>query len=151
MSVHAAIQYLGYRLTAKTRHGVHSPFVYAFIEQVLMNKQNLPDAQPPVQGNIALLARRYRTLLSRISNYSHPPTIRIVPIDDVANFISAIHTLHTDDVVVIPSIHTTQQHTSIWENLCSNNDIKLSIDLYGMGLLFFREEFKEQQHFVLRY
>lgn len=37
-----SLDYLRYTWKAKGRHGTHSPFVYAFVEQVLRNKQPLP-------------------------------------------------------------------------------------------------------------
>jgi len=34
-----ALDYLGHRLTAKTRHGVHSPFVYKLVDEVIYDFQ----------------------------------------------------------------------------------------------------------------
>jgi hypothetical protein len=43
ISKRSGLEYLRYIWKAKGRHGTHSPFVYAFIEQVLRSKQPFPD------------------------------------------------------------------------------------------------------------
>jgi len=40
------LAHMRFRLRAKGRHGIHSPFVYAFIEKVLRHKGHYPDAPP---------------------------------------------------------------------------------------------------------
>ena len=41
--LHQLSQYFSYLVHAKTRHGIHSPFVYAFIEDILHDKTQYPD------------------------------------------------------------------------------------------------------------
>jgi hypothetical protein len=53
-------------------------------------------------------------------------------------------------IIVLQDIHRSQGHTNAWEKICLDANVKLSIDLYGLGLLFFRADFKEKQHFILR-
>ena len=153
MSCYTAIQYIRYRLSAKTRHGVHSPFVYGFIEKVLLDKANSTVAHPiDIHGHTTLLPPRYSILLGRINNYCKPPDIWVVPINEASKFVAEkLPALYFEDVVILVGIHTTPANTLIWAAILSDDYIKLSIDLYGIGLLFFRKEFKERQHFVLKY
>ncbi|GIV35110.1 MAG: O-methyltransferase [Chitinophagales bacterium] len=37
-----AADYLGYRLTAKTRYGIHSPFIFSLMNEVFYDKQKYP-------------------------------------------------------------------------------------------------------------
>ena len=41
--LHMLLEYLRYLLRAKTRHGIHSPFVFKFIEDILHDKTQYPD------------------------------------------------------------------------------------------------------------
>ena len=58
--------------------------------------------------------------------------------------------IRPEDVVIIISIHHSKEHTRAWERLAEDRQVRCSIDLYRLGLLFFREELKEKQHFLLK-
>jgi len=55
------------------------------------------------------------------------------------------------DVVAIDGIHQSAAHVAAWKALCERAGARLSIDLFRVGLLFFSDDFKERQHFVLKY
>mgnify|MGYP007107592537 CR=1 FL=1 len=58
--------------------------------------------------------------------------------------------LKPNNMALISSIHHSKEHTQAWENIYSDKTVKLSVDLFKVGLLFFRKEFNEKQHFVLK-
>ncbi len=53
--------------------------------------------------------------------------------------------------MMVAGIHKTKRHSAKWLRLRKHPKVMMSIDLYGVRLLFFRKEFKEKQHFVLKY
>jgi hypothetical protein len=59
--------------------------------------------------------------------------------------------LKQDSIVLLNSIHHSKQHTNAWEQISEMTEVKLSLDIYRLGLLFFRDEIKEKQHFVLKH
>jgi len=176
MTIHALLQLVLYRQKAMGGHGIHSPFVYAFIENVIQDRekkfQHINDTPVFLCPSCVSSAsgKKYSALANRmiaylgykdflwINDQSHKPSgfYDLVVLhpghpenwdDDVT---SALPLLTKNSAIWIPSIHSSARHTDAWQNLCSSAHVLLSIDLYGVGLLFFREEFRERQHFILR-
>jgi len=187
---HQLKQYLKYRRKAQGRHGVHSPFVYEFTENLLR--------KPTSPTNLILATRRHKKLVNKILTYfgckrilwltnKDGETETYISIEKVADGTINLSTERFDfnrfdayqapelylldlaepgdwtvawqkyknkirpgDIILITAIHHSRAHTEAWEHLRSDSAVKLSIDLFRVGLLFFREEFKEQQHFVLK-
>lgn len=169
MNGHAAIEYLKYTWRAKGRHGTHSPFVYNFIEQILLSKGPIERDHIVVYPELAL---RYENLLSRIAqhfgykaitdtakNTQHLPAgstdmllmSASAPERWAAVLDESFHTLNDKSMVAVAGIHQSEKHSSAWKALCKKDPVKMSLDLYGIGLLLFREEFKVKQHFILKY
>jgi hypothetical protein len=130
--MHRFIQYLRYRLKAKSRHGIHSPFVYALVDQCLLAgdgdllEKRLPDF---------LMERGFKNI-TYCSVESKPAEI--------------IGKLSEDIAVLIPGIHSDRSSTFAWNSLRNDHRISLSIDLFDFGLLINKTDFKEKQHFCLK-
>ncbi len=58
--------------------------------------------------------------------------------------------LHPNSLVLINGIHHTSKHTEAWDALTEETGVRLSLDLFKLGLLLFRDEFREKQHFRLK-
>lgn len=188
---HKIKEYLKYQRKAKTRHGVHSPFVYQFVEQVLRKKGTK-------DSNLIFATSRHKKYVNKLINYYHPHHILWLTNREGAteNFVSIeqenkhriklkseqfdfdrfneypkvdlflfdlivpedlIHAwekykpyLTPNSMVLISSLHDSKEQTAAWERICVDKTVRLSLDLYRVGLLFFKEEFKEKQHFVLK-
>lgn len=52
-------------------------------------------------------------------------------------------------VFVIADIHWSNDMERAWSRLCALPEVTLSVDLYQLGLLFFRQEFREKQHVAI--
>ncbi len=169
MNGHAAIEYLKYTWRAKGRHGTHSPFVYGFVEQILQNSGAIERQYIVVYPELAL---RYENLLSRIAQHFGYKAITdtakntqhlaagttdmllmsaSAPERWAAMLDESLHLLGDKSIVVVSGIHKSEKHSSVWRALCKKEQVKMSLDLYGIGLLLFREEFKVKQHFILKY
>ncbi len=60
---------------------------------------------------------------------------------------------HADDttVMVFDDIHWSEEMEEAWEKIKQHSAVTLTIDLFFIGLVFFRKEQKEKEHFVIRF
>jgi len=58
---------------------------------------------------------------------------------------------NNDSVLVFDDIHWSSEMEAAWETIKKDAAVTCSIDLFFIGLVFFRKEFKEKQHFVIRF
>ena len=54
-------------------------------------------------------------------------------------------------ILVFDDIHWSSEMEAAWETIKNNAAITCSIDLFFIGIVFFRKEFQEKQHFVIRF
>jgi predicted O-methyltransferase YrrM len=76
-------------------------------------------------------------------NHRYAPTL--------AYFNALLPLLHEYSVVVFDDIHWSQEMERAWDTCKKNIAVTLSIDLFFIGILFFRKDFKIPQHFTIRF
>ncbi len=52
-------------------------------------------------------------------------------------------------VLIFDDIYWSDEMAAAWEKIKLNPDVTMSIDLFYFGIVFFKKEFKEKQHFTL--
>ncbi|MGH2645099.1 MAG: O-methyltransferase [Chitinophagaceae bacterium] len=76
-------------------------------------------------------------------NHRKDPTLRY--------FSQCLTQIHENSLIVFDDIHWTKDMEEAWEAIKANPAVTLTIDLFFLGVVFFKKDFKEKQHFVLRY
>lgn len=76
-------------------------------------------------------------------NHRKEPTLRYF--DQILS-----HT-HNFSMIVLDDIHWSAEMEAAWEAIKSHPQVRMSIDLFFVGIVFFREEFKVKQHFTIRF
>ncbi|BDQ11964.1 O-methyltransferase [Sediminibacterium sp. TEGAF015] len=59
--------------------------------------------------------------------------------------------LHENSVLIFVDIHRNKEMETVWRQVQSDEMVTLTIDLFFVGLVFFRKENKVKQHFTVRY
>jgi len=58
---------------------------------------------------------------------------------------------NNDSILVFDDIHWSSEMEAAWETIKKDAAVTCSMDLYFIGIVFFRKEFKEKQHFTVRF
>jgi predicted O-methyltransferase YrrM len=58
---------------------------------------------------------------------------------------------HNKSIFIFDDIYWSEGMMRAWEVVKANNKVKISIDLFRMGIIFFDDSIKEKQDFVLMY
>ena len=59
--------------------------------------------------------------------------------------------LNNDSILVFDDIHWSKEMEEAWATIIEHEAIRCSIDLFFFGIAFMRKEFKEKQHFVVKF
>jgi predicted O-methyltransferase YrrM len=58
---------------------------------------------------------------------------------------------HENTVIIFDDIHWSAEMEAAWEIIKGHEAVTLSIDLFFIGIVFFKKDFKAKQHFILRF
>jgi predicted O-methyltransferase YrrM len=59
--------------------------------------------------------------------------------------------IHNDSVLIFDDIHWSEEMEAAWQTIKEDASVRCSVDLFFIGIVFFRKEFKEKQEFVIRF
>ncbi len=76
-------------------------------------------------------------------NHRYEPTVRY--------FKQLLPSLHEHSILIFDDIHWSGEMEQAWEAIKQDASVMLTIDLFFIGLVFFRKEQKEKQHFSIRF
>ena len=76
-------------------------------------------------------------------NHRYKPTINY--------FNQILRKRHNNSVLIFDDIHWSKEMEQAWEEIKLHPAVTCTIDLFFIGLVFFRSEIKEKQHFKIRF
>ena len=59
--------------------------------------------------------------------------------------------INNDSILIFDDIHWSLEMEQAWETIKHHPSVRCTIDLFFIGIVLFRQEFKEKQHFVVRF
>ncbi len=69
--------------------------------------------------------------------------------DRIEEFYSALNSVHNDSVFIFDAIYLDKEMAGIWEKIKSHPKVKVTLDTYRWGVVFFRKE-QVKEHFIIR-
>jgi predicted O-methyltransferase YrrM len=66
-------------------------------------------------------------------------------------FNQALSKIHNDSLIVLDDIYWSEEMEQAWTNIKSNPRVTMTIDLFQVGLVFFRSENKIKENFILKF
>lgn len=164
-------------LVSHSRHGTHSPFVYQLVDEIIYQKC-APDAitQWPVdiqegkraeQKKYALVARLLEAFAyDRVSYWADLPNEtyaallqklrgsyafrQIYYIDKEQLELGFLDHIEERDILIINEPHRSGSRTAYWNKLKVDKRVVVTIDLYAIGLVFFRNG-QRKENFLIRF
>ena len=58
---------------------------------------------------------------------------------------------NNDSILIFDDIHWSKEMEQAWETIKQHPSVRCTIDLFFIGIVLFRQEFKEKQHFSVRF
>ena len=56
-----------------------------------------------------------------------------------------------DTILIFDDIHWSPDMEKVWKAIQQHPSVRCTIDIFFLGFVFFRQEFKEKQHFTIRF
>ncbi len=58
---------------------------------------------------------------------------------------------NNDSILIFDDIHWSKEMEDAWEKIKAHPSVRCTIDIFFLGFVFFRQEFKEKQNFTIRF
>ncbi len=107
-------------------------------KNIISIKGNFNDKLPELLSSLDSL-----DLLYIDGNHAYEPTM--------AYFEMALKKKNASTIIVFDDIYWSKGMEKAWKEICSYKEVSLSLDLFYFGMVFFRTEQKNKEHFVLKF
>ncbi len=108
------------------------------------------------QVQVRLVASALEDKLQELASKDPPDPFDLIFLDGSINptqilqiFDLLLPLVHNDTAVVVEGIHRSPEMEKVWDELCMRTQVRVSIDIFRWGLIFFRRE-QAKEHFVVR-
>lgn len=113
-------------------------FEHLGLKNIVIHSGNFDDTLLPALSKTGLVDLAYID-----GNHRKEPTL--------IYFETLFPYLHADSLVVFDDIHWSEEMEAAWDTVKRDPRVKMTIDLFFIGLVFFKEEFLIKQDFTIRF
>jgi predicted O-methyltransferase YrrM len=121
-------------IAARAREG----FASLGLDNIRLVEGNFDDT---LEGALGLLPQADLVFVD--GNHREEPTLRY--------FRQCLQKSGSESIFIFDDIHWSPEMESAWAQIKAHPDVRCTIDLFFVGIVLFRDAFREKQHFVIRY
>jgi predicted O-methyltransferase YrrM len=140
-----------YIAKANTRSTLYTiegcPNLYQFSKELFNEKgvNNIQSINANFNDEFPKLLSKLETLdiLYIDGNHAYEPTINY--------FNMGLKKKNTNSIFIFDDIYWSSGMEKAWKEICDHPEVTLSLDLFYFGIIFFRTENKNKEHFVLKF
>ena len=148
-----------------TSFGISSAYMAsAHKEAKLYTLEGAPSIAAIAQSNFKQLGIQNAELVMGDFSKTLTPLLGSIPAIDLAfvdgnhrkqptleYFYQLLNKVQDSSILIFDDIHWSKEMEEAWEEIKINSRVTLTIDLFFIGLVFFKKDFKEKQHFSIRF
>jgi predicted O-methyltransferase YrrM len=108
------------------------------ISNIEIREGNFDDLIPGIIGELSSI-----DLIFIDGNHREEPTLRY--------FNWLLNATGPNTIMIFDDIHWSRGMDRAWEKIKGDHRVRMTIDLFFVGIVLFREEFKVKQDFIIRY
>lgn len=171
------VQQANHWLTANSRHGTHSPFVYRLVDELFYVEPHDQDRQ--IWGkhwtDLSILEQKKMFLLLRLLQdfpyahaeiFSSKPNERLAILlshyqqaealgtccysNDAQLLLTSLSNRKESDFIIVDEPYRNSQQLASWRAAVAHQNVVVAIDLFHLGLLFFRKG-QRKENFKIRF
>lgn len=156
--------YLKFLLKSSNQHGVHSPFVYAFVTQGLYKKEAINTELKDFNFK-GKLSKKEMIILNKIIIYFKPASVitasnskntltnnkyNLLYLNNLSICeLKKIHFIYPQSFFVIKNIYQDKTTLKNWLEITQLQKSIVTVNLFYFGLIFFRKE-QAKENFIIR-
>ena len=136
-------------LSANSRHGVHSPFVYQLVDTVIYGRQSLGQEIPEILLTQPL---KVQQMLCRVLQ-AHAPSgdfTNVYVVDTPTAHADMLAQAKPDTLLIVLGIYDSTEQKNQWKRIQAHSAVSVTIDLFYVGLVYFREG-QAKEDFKIRF
>jgi predicted O-methyltransferase YrrM len=123
----------------------------------LINSENTKDSinQNELIDHYNIIIKVYDSpleiYLSKLNIHFDLAILHLSEINTIETIEAIFTKLKPSSVLILTHIHENVENYSCWTKTKEHQSVTCAIELYGMGFLFFRNEFMEKQYYTVRF